>query len=343
MTTKRFLISLCIAAVLASSVGAAEHPNALEARVAALDQRCAEGPGLSQKRMRFNHGELAARYQGGQVCEVFAMRTEGDFVRDERYVLDGRKLVAIEVREYIDRDDAGPGKQDIVHPTPIWNDRGQRFLDAVEGKQSKEEAESMLKYTDWPEQGEWSLPCHTGMASLRLESRSGVSDALHFQIVGASSPVSIQEQADLLGKLLEQSFRERSKAPAYRFHMDFYSEMRPRLITAAANSPLWDAKTGRPHSGLVNDRVMQLINEPPIYTELLEVFAAQGYSIRLASLEKADKFVLPYRNMQGRGIAVTLTGAGPTDRFPMGALINFYEVQRKVDASPPIRLNRQAK
>jgi hypothetical protein len=59
-----------------------------------------------------------------------------------------------------------------------------------------------------------------------------------------------------------------------------------RLSDAAAQSPDWDARRGRPKKGDPNGFVVAAANNPPIYGELIGLFREKGFDIRLTSVEK---------------------------------------------------------
>jgi hypothetical protein len=74
-------------------------------------------------------------------------------------------------------------------------------------------------------------------------------------------------------------------------------ELSQRLALAAYRAPEWDARRGRPVQGHENAVVRQLANAAPIYPELREGFARQGWVIELSGVEKvlvAPAAVLPY-------------------------------------------------
>jgi hypothetical protein len=93
-----------------------------------------------------------------------------------------------------------------------------------------------------------------------------------------------------------------------------------RLARAAARSPAWNRKTGRPRSGDSNGLVRELLNRAGVFSELQEVFAVRGLSVSVASVEK----VLTSR---ARELAffgeLENEGLKPTDRLPWDGQVWF--------------------
>ena len=99
-------------------------------------------------------------------------------------------------------------------------------------------------------------------------------------------------------------------------------EMSRRLALAAQRSPRWDAKKGRPDSGLgqMNKLVTELAHEGMIYPELKSLFAGFDLKLEVVSVEKVlvdEAGDLPfYQQMKKEGVH-------PKDRLPYDCQIWF--------------------
>lgn len=153
--------------------------------------------------------------------------------------------------------------------------------------------------------------------------------ALALDAIRLREKIPINEQLPLLCHMLLRYLQMGGGVLPSRFNMDFYDEMKPRLVAAAAESSDWDPKAGRPRKGLLNDNVVNLMNEKKVYEELDKLFAELGFKISVGAVEKADSFILSIAQMKKRGIHVSTAGLSPGDRYPTQALINFYELKRR--------------
>jgi hypothetical protein len=86
-------------------------------------------------------------------------------------------------------------------------------------------------------------------------------------------------------------------------------QLSQRLALAAYRSPDWDVARGRPLRGHENEFVRRIANAAPIYPELRELFARQGYLIEVSGVEKV--LVMPasqlpyYAALQAEGVSAT--------------------------------------
>jgi hypothetical protein len=120
----------------------------------------------------------------------------------------------------------------------------------------------------------------TGEVRLRgpkpVASSPPAGAALALDVVRVREKVFINEQLPIVCQMLLRYLQMGGGGLPSRFNMGFYDEMKPRLVAAAAESPDWDRKAGRPRNGLINDSVVKLMNEQKVYRELDKLFADLG-------------------------------------------------------------------
>ena len=85
-------------------------------------------------------------------------------------------------------------------------------------------------------------------------------------------------------------------------------ELSQRLMLAAHQSKDWDAKRGKPRQGHENIFVRQIAERAGIYSELKEIFQAQGFELTISNVEKVlilkAKDLPCYSNLKSRGVGL---------------------------------------
>ncbi|RPI79586.1 MAG: hypothetical protein EHM45_02325 [Desulfobacteraceae bacterium] len=102
-------------------------------------------------------------------------------------------------------------------------------------------------------------------------------------------------------------------------------ELSQRLMLAAHQSKDWDVKRGKPKQGHENSFVRLVMEQTGIYSELKEIFQAQGLLLRVSNVEKVlilkAKDLPCYANLKSRGV-------GPEEKLPFDCQV-WLRVQAK--------------
>lgn len=125
----------------------------------------------------------------------------------------------------------------------------------------------------------------------RLERRAVEADVV---LVRSTCPLSLHGLAQLLDTGLQNLFPD-NKLPIRTIHLGRlinYPEWSQALARAAAQSPTWNAKRGRPSKANENNnqRVCLLLNGPAYPQVLKPLFAHYGLNACIAAVEKVLVF-----------------------------------------------------
>jgi hypothetical protein len=120
----------------------------------------------------------------------------------------------------------------------------------------------------------------------------------------STSLLPLDEQLKLLSKILDRVLVDEDKGKIHTLFVGrlLYAfgeknpQMSDRLSAAAANSPLWNKRRGRPVTGHENKFVNTIANEAAIYPELKAMFNKHGLNLKFSSAEKVlvNSDRLPY-------------------------------------------------
>lgn len=131
----------------------------------------------------------------------------------------------------------------------------------------------------------------------------------------------LADQIAMIEKLLATKLQSEPEAT---FHTLFLGstaslpELSFRLASAAQQSAIWDEKRGKPKSSAMNRAVVDLANQAHVLDELQTVFAKQGRTVTVASVEKV--FVRRVRDLHDAARLQSI-GARPNDRLPYDCLL----------------------
>lgn len=102
----------------------------------------------------------------------------------------------------------------------------------------------------------------------------------------------LAEQIPLIDKILSKILETEGETFAFRtLFMGTVGEMpgwSARLAASALQAPNWNRRTGRPKSGQINLRVLELAESAQLTRELNAVFASHQRSIGVSAIEKAQ-------------------------------------------------------
>lgn len=153
----------------------------------------------------------------------------------------------------------------------------------------------------------------------RLERRSAEADVL---VIRTDCPVSLQSLAQLLDAGVERLFSDGSPAirSLYLGRLMNYPEWSQTLAEAAAQSPEWDSRRGRPRKRGESDnlRVTMLLNGPAYPHDLKPVFSRYGVTACIAGVEKVLVFEAKELFPPASAMAQTVS---PSARLPADAQV----------------------
>jgi hypothetical protein len=130
----------------------------------------------------------------------------------------------------------------------------------------------------------------------------------------------------MLATLLERSFEVDGRQARYSFATSAFPEIGARLAAAAAESPRWNPKTGRPRDTTIGRFVRRLMNERRTYPELAKVFGDLGYNLRVSGTE--DILVLPIARMTAAEKQFVKEDVLQGERLPVSAATYFIVEKR---------------
>ena len=170
--------------------------------------------------------------------------------------------------------------------------------------------------------GEWSHVELGHRATLALPRMDLMTLSVEPDGQASGPPLPMARRVELWRPLIERTFAEKGRLPAYTVTVGEYPELAARIAVVAASSGEWDTTIGTAREGEAAVALQSLLADGSTFPELRRLFDPLGYSVRLESAESV--MVCRWSEIEFIGPDAPLAPDLPPDaQVPCGALLVF--------------------